>query len=529
MAVSYRHTAGLIALWLLLVIISLSTRYYLPIDETRYVTVAWNMWLRGDFLVPFLNDMPYSHKPPLLFWMMQAGWAVFGVNDWWPRLVPSVFALGSVFLTLRLSRLLWPTDETVARVTSIILFGSLLWTVFSTAVMFDMLVAFFTLLGMLGILTAARGEMFKGWALAGLAIGLGLLAKGPTILLQILPAAVLAPWWAGKPLIDWRRWYAGVFAAVLLGAAIVLIWAIPAGIRGGAIYQHEIFWGQTADRMVNSFAHKRPFWWYLTLMPLMFFPWLFWGATWKGFAQLRSNLNNQAIRFCLAWALPVFVAFSFISGKQVHYLIPIFPAFALLTAYGLLQLKMPPARTSRLGVALTLIFIAAVLLVLPHVHKHIDAAEWLKHVPALTAILLLISGITLLASKPMTVEYQTWLLATASLIMIFLLHFALLRTAGLAYDIRPISHQLKALESAGVPLANDGKYYGQYQFAGRLQHAVEQVDDGQYAAWFDKNPNGRVIFYLRREDDVPPGKPDFIQPYRGGTVGIYSRDALINK
>ncbi|MDP1533672.1 MAG: dolichyl-phosphate-mannose--protein mannosyltransferase, partial [Rubrivivax sp.] len=47
----------------------LSTRPLSPIDETRYVGVAWEMWLRGDFLVPFKNGEPYSHKPPLLFWM----------------------------------------------------------------------------------------------------------------------------------------------------------------------------------------------------------------------------------------------------------------------------------------------------------------------------------------------------------------------------------------------------------------------------------------------------------------------------
>jgi len=59
---------------------ALSTRTYFPIDETRYVGVAWEMWLRGDFLVPHLNGEPYSHKPPLLFWLFQAGWWLFGVT-----------------------------------------------------------------------------------------------------------------------------------------------------------------------------------------------------------------------------------------------------------------------------------------------------------------------------------------------------------------------------------------------------------------------------------------------------------------
>lgn len=522
-----RHSAGLLGVWITILFVSLCTRYYLPIDETRYVTVAWNMWLRGDFLVPFLNGQPYSHKPPLLFWMMQLGWAVFGVNDWWPRFVPSIFALGGIFLTIRVARMLWPSNEAIPRIASVILFGSLLWTVFSTAVMFDMLIAFFTLLGILGILIAVRGDEIKGWALTGLAIGLGLLAKGPTILLQILPVAMLAPWWAKDNRIVLHRWCKGIIAAVLLGAAITLLWAIPAGIRGGAVYQHEIFWGQTADRMVNSFAHKRPFWWYLALMPAMLFPWLLWGGALKGLAQLRFSLNDQGVRFCLSWALPVFLAFSLISGKQAHYLLPIFPAFSLLVAHGLTTLKAAPGRLSRIGIGLVLFAIAIALLALPYLHKHISIAEWFIHVPAMTGYFLLICSGAFLLWKPMAIEREVWLIATASLVMVFILHFAIIRTSGIAYDIRPISAKIKGLQDAGIPLANNGKYHGQYQFAGRLQHPIDEVKNETYAAWFNDHPAGLIIIYMNSEAKIPKSDAEFIQPYLEGYVGIYSRQALL--
>ena len=56
---------GLIAVWLVILLTALLTRPLLPVDETRYASVAWEMWSRGDFLVPYLNGEPYSHKPPL--------------------------------------------------------------------------------------------------------------------------------------------------------------------------------------------------------------------------------------------------------------------------------------------------------------------------------------------------------------------------------------------------------------------------------------------------------------------------------
>ncbi|HQG30775.1 MAG TPA: glycosyltransferase family 39 protein, partial [Deltaproteobacteria bacterium] len=99
----------------MLVLVPLFTRTYLPIDETRYVSVAWEMWLRGDFLVPHLNGRTYSDKPPLLFWIYNLGWAIAGVNDIWPRLVSPLFGAASLLLTAGIARRLWPGDRQIQR------------------------------------------------------------------------------------------------------------------------------------------------------------------------------------------------------------------------------------------------------------------------------------------------------------------------------------------------------------------------------------------------------------------------------
>ena len=77
----------------LILVTVLLVRPPFPVDETRYLAVAWEMWWRDEFLVPHLNGDTYSHKPPLLFWLMHAGWWLFGVNDWWPRLIAPLFSL----------------------------------------------------------------------------------------------------------------------------------------------------------------------------------------------------------------------------------------------------------------------------------------------------------------------------------------------------------------------------------------------------------------------------------------------------
>ncbi|MDX1489452.1 MAG: hypothetical protein R3268_14675, partial [Acidiferrobacterales bacterium] len=70
-------------LWLLPVMAVLFARSPWPLDETRTLAVAWEMWSRAT-LVPTLNGVTYTDQAPLLFWLINLGWQVFGVNDWWP-------------------------------------------------------------------------------------------------------------------------------------------------------------------------------------------------------------------------------------------------------------------------------------------------------------------------------------------------------------------------------------------------------------------------------------------------------------
>ncbi|MBS1246119.1 MAG: putative glycosyltransferase, partial [Proteobacteria bacterium] len=83
---TYRIGLGATGLGLIVVLAALVTRSAWPTDETRWLAVAWEMWVRGDLLVPRLNGAPAS-VAPLFFWLVHLGWQAFGVVEWWPRLV----------------------------------------------------------------------------------------------------------------------------------------------------------------------------------------------------------------------------------------------------------------------------------------------------------------------------------------------------------------------------------------------------------------------------------------------------------
>ena len=80
-------------------LVSFAVRPLLPVDETRYISVAGVMWSQGSWWLPTRNFEQYAHKPPLFFWLIHLGWAVFGVNEWWPRLLNPMLA-GSGWLRL---------------------------------------------------------------------------------------------------------------------------------------------------------------------------------------------------------------------------------------------------------------------------------------------------------------------------------------------------------------------------------------------------------------------------------------------
>jgi 4-amino-4-deoxy-L-arabinose transferase-like glycosyltransferase len=525
-------TVRLVAAWALLVGVSQALRPILPIDETRYVSVAWEMWVRGDFLVPHLNGLPYSEKPPLLFWLMNLGWWAFGVNDWWPRLLPGLFALANLLLSGALARRLWPDRPAVVRLVPAVLLGFFLWSLFTTLIMFDMLVTFCALVALFGIHEAHRarrsgGKAFWGaWAIVGAALGLGVLAKGPVALLVPLSAALLEPWWGRSlPRSGSRlRWWLGLAGAVGVAAAIGLSWALPAAAAGGEAYGRAILLTQTEGRVIRAFTHQHPWWWYLPLLPLLIFPYALWPPLWSAVARMRPGRLDAGQRFCLACLVPGLAVFSAISSKQPHYLLPLCPAFALL-AGRLLDEKPVVRRWHVLPPLSVLALVGAVMAVGPSAGGHFRLPPWASDVSSGIGVLLLLAAAGFLAGFARIFPGRPAAPTLITLTLLLALHTGFAEVARKAYDLEPISQYLAVLERQGRPIAYVEAYHGQFHFLGRLERPFEVIEGGAEHAWLLSHPNGRIIQDL---DYMPPGigRAEFTQPYRNNVLAVWGLEAL---
>ncbi len=506
------------SLGLILIFSTLFSRPLIPIDETRYLSVAWEMWQNNNFLVPHINGHPYSHKPPLLFWLIHLSWMLFGVNEWSGRLVGPLFGFGSVFLTIRMAEILWPTNKDVRLAVPFILLGTLTWALYSTLTMFDSLLTFLSLLAFLSILEIKRRKTVLPWLGLSLTIGLGILAKGPIVLLYVIPPILLAPLWSKNDQWSWGRWYGFSFISLVAGIAVALCWAIPAATAGGKEYGQEILFNQTAGRMVNAFAHSRPFYWYATLLPCLTLPWFFWLPVWRGW---QKKYFDNSVRFCLSIVLPAFVLLSCVSGKQIHYILPLLPLVALLIARVATNVS-DPTKYDRIPLLIFFLVLSAAFVVIPQLPLHGGDRDMLKYIPKWIAVVPFSSGLFLFVIQSDSILKSIKTVSASVLFLVILLHLGIAAPLHEIYDQTVFSDKIKTAQDQHRQVAVfPADLSDQFQFSGKLEKPlISQKSIDEMAAWCATNPQGFCLVFTKNKL--------FAQPYGvAGTVKQYSNGWLI--
>ena len=487
-----------------------------PVDETRYVAVAWEMWLRGDYFVPTKNFAVYSHKPPLLFWLINLAWAVTGVSETAARLVGPASGGLAVILTGVLARRLWPGDAGAFWRAVAALSGTSLFVVSAGLTMFDALLTACVVGAMIALVSAVETGRWRWFTALGACVAAGVLAKGPVVLLFVLPAALAVRFWdvAGDDETRQRNGELLRGAAVSLAAAlaIVALWLGPALVLGDPQYREAILWRQTAGRMVSSFAHARPWWFFLALLPVVVFPWGWQPALWR--AARRTCWRDRGLRLALVWGGGAVVLFSLISGKQVHYMVPVLPAVALVAARltrdvrapGVGMAAVPPLLIAAGGALVALGVIPLGDELAPLFEPRIALLPWM----ALLAVLSL-GALRLGALSGGAVVGLATVLVVNLVIGTTRLHDV--------YDTTGIAQAVAGVQGDGIAFV--GAYHAQFNFAARLTRPVTRLGDArEVRAWVAAHPGGVVV---GKRGQVPLSHPPRKTVlFRGSPYGIWN-------
>lgn len=507
--------------WGVLVVAGLTLRPPLLVDETRYLGVAWEMWTSGDWLVPHLNGEPYSHKPPLLFWLINLVWGLFGVSETGARLVAPLFGLGSLWMTGVLAGRLWPETPLAAKMAPVLLLGVPVWAGFQTLTYFDMLTGFFALTALYAGWRAAHGggpRSVWGWFIAcGLAIGLGVLAKGPVILVHVLPVLLAAPWWAPEGL-PRGRWYAGLAVALMAGTAVGLAWVLPAASAGGEAFGDELLWGQTAGRLSQSFAHGQPWWFYGAVLPVMLLPWVLWPGFWRGLCGLGARFADPGLRFCLIWFVGALLVLSLISAKQVHYLLPSLPGALLLVAWLAAKTAPDPAQPEGPLPGLGLALITLGVIVLATVTRQGPIAEIAAKGHVGWLAIGMVAALLAAAARPMALFARAAAIAAATAALVVTAHLAASPYLFATHDVSAVARRIAAFQEQGLAVLHVSKYRGQYHFAGRLRAPLDWRWEHETGPWIEAHAKGRVISY--HDHGLGREQPIYTARFKGRRLAI---------
>ena len=317
-------------------------------DESRYAEIGREMLQRGEWVVPYLQSEPYLDKPPMLYWLIEVSYALFGVQVWAARLVPALAVHGCVLLVYWIGRR--SIGERAAFWGALSLALAPGWVSMGRLLLMDSLLTLWTTLALLSGFEAVRGERLRWgwWLLASAACGLGVLTKGPVALVLLLPPLWLQRWLTGS---GCRIGRAGMLSCLFVILAVTLPWYAAMTMRIPT-FARDFIWEHNVRRFLAPFAHVHGMWFYIPvvlggLLPgtLLLVPFLRFLLGSDPACSTRRTVELSFLLLAGGWCL---FFFTLSQCKLPTYIMPAFPMLCLVFGHFLVN-SCVSLRTLRIG------------------------------------------------------------------------------------------------------------------------------------------------------------------------------------
>jgi 4-amino-4-deoxy-L-arabinose transferase-like glycosyltransferase len=372
-------------------------------DEGRYSEIAREMLETGDWLVPHFWYLPHFDKPPLTYWLVAASMKLFGQNEWAVRLPVALAGLSGVWAAWLLGCSMG--GRRVGFWSVLILQTNLLYFAMSRMLTTDIFLTQFVAwaiyffwrswLCLRNPPAGGSSKYFWNWHLAGwLAITLGFLIKGPIALVIPLVSIVMMMIFHWKTFSRKRLLCGGLVGGMALFFVLAAPWFLAVNRRVPHTLHYMIF-HQAAGHVLGGKIRGRagfPFYFFAILAAgLLPWTWLL-GWVWRR-AYWRKMPETQKEGWLLlnTWAIFTFTLFSVTHSKLPAYILPMFPAMAVMLAlrfFGETEDKdfvRAPAWVWRLCALSPLFLLLAFSVALSPVY-HVTLPRWMTWQAPLAAI-----------------------------------------------------------------------------------------------------------------------------------------------
>lgn len=304
-------------------------------DEPNYAQVVLEMVATGNYVVPTINSEMWLAKPPLLYWMMSIPVRIFGPTEFACRFFSAVGVGITCLLTFFIGKKLVGTKAGLWTIP--ILASSMLILVVGTSGITDaLLLPFIVSVMAILMISAESGMSFIHIILMGIAIGLGILTKGP-IGLMPMPAIAAILFFNRKNSNNTGQYIRRISLSLAIGAVIFLIWAIPVNISTNGEFFRVFVGRDIINRALRPMeSHGGNLLLFLPYYPIIiivgFFPWTLHlpGAF---SAVIGGRVGGKYGRiYLLSWIIPCVILMTLAATKLPHYIIFIWPALSLAVA-----------------------------------------------------------------------------------------------------------------------------------------------------------------------------------------------------
>lgn len=486
-------------LWRLVIVVTLlfglmlGSRPLATPDEARYSEIPREMVATGHYVTPRLNGVKYLEKPPLFYWLQASSVKLFGLGEWSMRLWTALFALVGCLATYGAGRFLF--DRRTGLWSAVILATSFLYYGMSRVVTLDMAVSVLITLTLFAFLAGLRFPigpsrrwfMWAAFAFAALAV----LTKG--LIGIVFPMLIIGVW-----IILLNRWRLLAEIYVPTGLFWFLVIAAPWHVLAqwhNPEFFHYYFIHQHFERFLTPISHRPgPPWYFVPVVVLGFFPWSAFlvqaVVSNVDFGREARQHRDQEL-FLFLWAVLIFLFFSVSDSKLIPYVLPIFPALALLVGRYFARLwDRPPTRGLRVGYwlfAVTAAVLAVALLFVPRLRATLHP-QALHAFMTVLAVIMATTGVAVLV-----LGLRSGLRRAALAIVIGFSVFLVVLNAAMPYlledrSVKTLALTLRPMLRPGDEVASYDTYYQDLPFY--LRRIVTVV-----------NWQGELYEGLRHEDD----------------------------
>jgi hypothetical protein len=504
--------------------------------ELETLASAWHMHLRGT-LVPLRNGLAAPESPPLLQWLILGGWRLFGVSEWWPRLVPALASIATVLLIGRTALVLWPHRAATPIFARLLLTGVGAFAVAMTmvepqVVALPFILASFHALSALWMVRAGAVRTLAGWLLSAAAAALAVMAGGWSW--ALVPALCAAGIWFLDEATRQERnaflWPLGGFVVSALALIPAWFWLRELGASDRLI-QFGSGWSDPATEASRGAP------WTLLLLPVALYPWICWKTLWRALRRHLRETVGIGFRLCLAFLAASCIA-GVISGWQLVGLLAIACPLSLLGARLLATQEIKPKDFHAVVPGFFALFAGLIFFLMNIVPTaHIDAVWrqvfgaplpiWLGGIGLVSGLSLLVIGYILAQLSPSHQLSRTLQVAILPALLMTSLNLEFDGNLRPFFDLTPVASRMKQLQDAGLEVAVFSDYRGEFDFAGRLETAPQPVPTRAEAArWAAENPGGAIVTYFDGSPLRLPTLPMFRGVARDRWVAIWPASVI---